>query len=286
VSEAILSRAAAGHASIRVRTMGESQGRPLAAAASPSSTIDLAAARARAAPGTIQVRNLWHEYGSKVVLERVNLDVAPGSFVSITGPSGCGKSTFLRILLGQQAPSRGEVLLDGERLAAEPGPERGVVFQRYSSFPHLSVLDNVALGLELERAPLFGRLFGAARQKAREEARGYLEEVGLGAEAGSYPHALSGGMRQRLSIAQALIRRPKVLLLDEPFGALDPGTREAMHELVVRLWKECGMTVFLVTHDIREGFKLGTRLIVFDRVRDDPQAPERFGATITYDIAL
>jgi NitT/TauT family transport system ATP-binding protein len=236
--------------------------------------------------GTITVRNLWHEYGSKVVLERVNLDVAPGSFVSITGPSGCGKSTFLRILLGQQKPSRGKILLDGEPLASEPGPDRGVVFQRYSSFPHLSVLDNVGLGLELERAPLLGRLFGSARRRAREEALAYLEEVGLAAEANNYPYALSGGMRQRLSIAQALICRPKVLLLDEPFGALDPGTRESMHELVTRLWKECGMTIFLVTHDIREGFKLGTRLLVFDRARDDPQAPERFGATITYDIAL
>jgi NitT/TauT family transport system ATP-binding protein len=236
--------------------------------------------------GTLSVRNLWHEYGAKIVLERVSLDVAPGSFVSITGPSGCGKSTFLRILLGQQRPSRGEVLLDGEPLPPEPGPDRGVVFQRYSSFPHLSVLDNVALGLEFERAPWIGRLFGAARRKAREEAAYYLAEVGLAAEANSYPHSLSGGMRQRLSIAQALITRPKVLLLDEPFGALDPGTRESMHELVLTLWKECGMTIFLVTHDIREGFKLGTRLLVFDKVRDDPQEPERYGATITYDIAL
>jgi NitT/TauT family transport system ATP-binding protein len=240
----------------------------------------------RSPTGTISVRNLWHEYGSKVVLERVSLDVAPGSFVSITGPSGCGKSTFLRILLGQQRPSRGEILLDGEPLTPEPGPDRGVVFQRYSSFPHLSVLDNVALGLEFERAPLLGRLFGAARRRAREEAAQYLDEVGLAAEAENYPHALSGGMRQRLSIAQALIRRPKVLLLDEPFGALDPGTRESMHELVLKLWKECGMTIFLVTHDIREGFKLGTRLLVFDKVRDDPHEPERYGATITYDIAL
>jgi len=240
----------------------------------------------KSATGTISVRNLWHEYGSKIVLERVSLDVAPGSFVSITGPSGCGKSTFLRILLGQQRPSRGQILLDGAPLAPEPGPDRGVVFQRYSSFPHLSVLDNVALGLEFERAPIFGRLFGAARRRAREEAAQYLDEVGLAAEASNYPHALSGGMRQRLSIAQALIRRPKVLLLDEPFGALDPGTRESMHELVLKLWKECGMTIFLVTHDIREGFKLGTRLLVFDKVRDDPHEPERYGATITYDIAL
>ena len=241
---------------------------------------------ATTATGTISVRNLWHEYGRKIVLERVSLDVAPGSFVSITGPSGCGKSTFLRILLGQQCPTRGQILLDGEPLAPEPGPDRGVVFQRYSSFPHLSVLDNVALGLEFERAPRIGRLFGTARRSAREEAAQYLAAVGLAAEAQSYPHALSGGMRQRLSIAQALIRRPKVLLLDEPFGALDPGTRESMHELVLRLWQETGMTIFLVTHDIREGFKLGTRLLVFDKVRDDPHEPERYGATVTYDIAL
>jgi NitT/TauT family transport system ATP-binding protein len=261
-------------------------GESVAEEAAYEKATSASSAVAAKAPGTIAVRNLWHEYGSKIVLERVSLDVAPGSFVSITGPSGCGKSTFLRILLGQQKPSRGQVLLDGKPLAAEPGPDRGVVFQRYSSFPHMTVLDNVALGLEFERSWMLGRLFGAARSRAREEARGYLEEVGLAAEADNHPHALSGGMRQRLSIAQALIRKPKVLLLDEPFGALDPGTRESMHELVTRLWKECGMTVFLVTHDIREGFKLGTRLLVFDRVRDDPHAPERFGATITYDIAL
>jgi NitT/TauT family transport system ATP-binding protein len=235
---------------------------------------------------TISIRNLWHEYGSKIVLESINLEIAPKTFCSVTGPSGCGKSTFLRILLGQQSASRGTVLLDGEPLSAEPGPDRGVVFQRYSVFPHLSVLDNVALGLEFERAPRFGRLFGSARREARAEAAHYLDAVGLGSDAGAYPHQLSGGMRQRLSIAQALIRRPKVLLLDEPFGALDPGTKDSIHELVLRLWEETGMTVFLVTHDIREGFKLGTRLLVFDKVRIDPQAPERYGATITYDIAL
>jgi len=233
----------------------------------------------------ICVRNLWHEYGSKVVLERVSLKIEPGTFCAITGPSGCGKSTFLRILLGQQRASRGSVTLDGAPLACEPGPDRGVVFQRYSVFPHLSVVDNVALGLELERAPRLGRLFGSARRRAREEAVKYLEAVGLGADAGAYPHQLSGGMRQRLSIAQALIRKPKLLLLDEPFGALDPGTKDAIHELVLSLWKETGMTILLVTHDIREGFKLGTRLLVFDKVRHDPHAPERYGATVTYDIA-
>lgn len=234
----------------------------------------------------ISVRNLWHEYGDKVVLERIQLDVAPRSFCALAGPSGCGKSTFLRLLLAQERPTRGEIWLDGERLPGEPGPDRGVVFQRYSVFPHLSVRDNVVLGLELARAPRLGRLFGAARRRAYEEATGYLERVGLAADADAHPHALSGGMRQRLSIAQALICKPRVLLLDEPFGALDPGTKADIHALVLELWRENAMTVFLVTHDLAEGFKLGTRLLVFDRLRHDPHAPGRYGATITYDVPL
>jgi NitT/TauT family transport system ATP-binding protein len=110
--------------------------------------------------------------------------------------------------------------------------------------------------------------------------------VGLARERDTYPHALSGGMRQRLSLAQALIRQPRILLLDEPFAALDPGTKDSIHELVLELWEESGMTIFLVTHDLREGFKLGTRLLILERLRVDPQAPERFGATITYDLKV
>jgi len=234
----------------------------------------------------LSVRNLWHEYGDKVVLERIHLEIASRSFCALAGPSGCGKSTFLRLLLAQEQPTRGEILLDGVPLAREPGPDRGVVFQRYSVFPHLSVLDNVVLGLEFARARFGGRLRGAARRQACEEAEKYLHSVGLGADLDRYPHALSGGMRQRLSIAQALICQPRVLLLDEPFGALDPGTKADIHELVLKLWRETEMTVFLVTHDLAEGFKLGTRLLVFDRVRNDPQAPGRYGATITYDVPL
>lgn len=234
----------------------------------------------------ISVRNLWHEYGDKVVLERLNLEVAARSFCALAGPSGCGKSTFLRLLLAQERPTRGEILVDGEPLAREPGPDRGVVFQRYSVFPHLSVRDNVVLGLEFARARWFGRLFGAQRRRAHEEADYYLGCVGLGGDGDAYPHALSGGMRQRLSIAQALICKPRVLLLDEPFGALDPGTKADIHELVLQLWRDNPMTVFLVTHDLAEGFKLGTRLLVFDRSRHDPQAPSRYGASITYDVPL
>ncbi|MDJ0785268.1 MAG: ATP-binding cassette domain-containing protein [Myxococcota bacterium] len=234
----------------------------------------------------ISVRNVWQEYGDKVVLERVSFELAPHTFCTVAGPSGCGKSTFLRLLLSQETPTRGEIRIDGEPIAPEPMPDRGVVFQRYSVFPHLTVLGNVVLGLEFEGAPFTGRLFGAARRRAEEEASEVLEKVGLFAERHSRPHELSGGMRQRLSIAQTLIKRPRLLLLDEPFGALDPGTRGAMHELVTKLFEEGGMSVFMVTHDLQEAFKLGTRLLVFDKVRVDEQAPERYGANITYDIPL
>ena len=234
----------------------------------------------------IQVKNVWQEYGDQVVLERLNLIVREGEFCTLVGASGCGKSTFLRLLLGQERPSKGEILLAGQPLVAEPDASRGVVFQRYSVFPHLSVLDNVAIGLELPRSPLLGRLFGNAKREARERAAELLRKVGLGHALDKYPSALSGGMQQRLAIAQALITRPRVLLLDEPFGALDPGIRKDMHALLLELWRETGLTVFMVTHDLSEGFSLGTRLLVFDKVRVDPHAPNAFGARITYDIPL
>jgi NitT/TauT family transport system ATP-binding protein len=234
----------------------------------------------------IQVNNVWQEYADQVVLESLNLSIAEGEFCTLVGASGCGKSTFLRLLLGQERASRGQILLAGEPLPAEPDASRGVVFQRYSVFPHLSVLDNVALGLELPRAPLLGRLFGAAKRDARDQAARMLVKVGLGHALDKYPSALSGGMQQRLAIAQALIMQPRVLLLDEPFGALDPGIRKDMHALLLQLWHETRLTVFMVTHDLSEGFSLGTRLLVFDKTRIDPHAPNAFGARITYDIPL
>ncbi|MGQ9368714.1 ABC transporter ATP-binding protein [Azospirillum sp. ST 5-10] len=234
----------------------------------------------------LSVTDLWKEYAGQPVLERINLEVEAGAFCTVVGASGCGKSTFLRLLLSQERPSRGTILLDGAPLPEDPGPDRGVVFQRYSVFPHLTARENVALGLELRASPLLGRLFGAKRRRALEEAERALASVGLEAAAGKYPAELSGGMQQRLAIAQALVLRPKVLLLDEPFGALDPATRGQMHELVSRLWRETRMTVFMVTHDMKEAFALGTRLLVFDKVRHDPQAPAAYGATITYDLPL
>ena len=234
----------------------------------------------------ITVKNVWQQYADQVVLEGLNLSVNEGEFCTLVGASGCGKSTFLRLLLGQESACRGEILLDGQPLASDPDASRGVVFQRYSVFPHLSVLDNVALGLELPRAPLLGRLFGNAKREAREQAAALLTKVGLGHALDKYPAQLSGGMQQRLAIAQALIMKPRVLLLDEPFGALDPGIRKDMHALLLELWRETQLTVFMVTHDLSEGFSLGTRLLVFDKVRLDPHAPGAYGARITYDIPL
>jgi len=198
----------------------------------------------------ITVKNVWQQYGDQVVLEGLNLNVNEGEFCTLVGASGCGKSTFLRLLLGQERASRGEILLDGQTLAGEPDSSRGVVFQRYSVFPHLTVLDNVALGLELPRSPLIGRLFGSAKRDAREQASVLLHKVGLGHSLDKYPAQLSGGMQQRLAIAQALIMKPRVLLLDEPFGALDPGIRKDMHALLLELWRETQLTVFMVTHDL------------------------------------
>jgi NitT/TauT family transport system ATP-binding protein len=230
--------------------------------------------------------DVWVEYGEKIVLEKVTLDIAENAFVSIVGPSGAGKSTFLRLALGQEGPSRGRILLDGEPLRAEPGPDRGVVFQRYSVFPHMSALQNVVFGLECAGAPVLGRLFGKARRQARDDAAQMLAHVGLGDALDVYPRELSGGMQQRLAIAQALIRKPRILLLDEPFGALDPGVRLDMHVLITELWREHGLTILMVTHDIKEAFKLGTRVLAFDKRRRDPQAPHRYGSTAVYDFPL
>ncbi len=235
---------------------------------------------------TISVKRLWKEYDGQVILENINLEVQEHEFVTIVGASGCGKTTFLRMLLGEEDPTRGEFLIDGKPLPDEPGPDRGIVFQRYSVYPHLTVQQNVLLGLEFERSPLIGKLFGAAKREALKKVDAILDEVGLYQARQKYAAELSGGMQQRLAIAQSVIKEPKILLLDEPFGALDPGISADMHRLILRLWEEHRMSIFMITHDIKEGFELGTRLLVFDKTRLDPQAPNAFGATITYDIPL
>lgn len=234
----------------------------------------------------LSLKNIWIEYGEKVVLERISLDIAEGSFVSIIGPSGAGKSSLLRLVLGQEKPTRGRITLDGAPLPAECGPDRGVVFQRYSVFPHLTVLGNTLMGLECAASPFAARLFGAKRRAAIAEAEAMLASVGLSDSLHLYPAQMSGGMQQRLAIAQALIKRPRILLLDEPFGALDPGIRSDMHALISRLWRDHGLTIIMVTHDIKEAFSLGTRVLTLDKRRHDQHAPHRYGAAVVYDLAL
>ena len=234
----------------------------------------------------VEVSDLWVSYDRVPVIERINLAVDEGSLTTIVGASGCGKSTFLRLLLSQERPTRGRIRLAGQPLPPDPTPDRGIVFQRYSVFPHLTVTENLILPLELERARLFGRVHGARRKVLAGEVEAMLERIGLAHARDRYPAQLSGGMQQRLAIAQALLKKPRVLLLDEPFGALDPGIRKDMHELLLGLWAETHMTIFMVTHDLAEAFKLGTRLIVFDKVRHDPHDPSAYGATITYDLPL
>jgi NitT/TauT family transport system ATP-binding protein len=180
-----------------------------------------------------------------------------GEFICVLGPSGCGKSTILRLIAGlepQHPPTVGEILVLGERVQG-PGPDRGMVFQDYTSFDHRTVLDNVTFGLECQRVP----------RKVREElGRQWIQRVGLRVDSDTekYPHELSGGMRQRVAIARTLILRPRIILMDEPFGALDPETRTNMQDLLVSLWREVQATVFFVTHSIEEAVFLGDRVYV------------------------
>ena len=230
----------------------------------------------------VTVSNIFQTYGTRPIIERVNVEVDEGEFISIVGASGCGKSTFLRLLLAQERPTRGEISIAGAPPAREPGLDRGIVFQRYSVFPHMSVRENIVAGESFRRG--WGRFWGAERKAALARADETLARIGLDHVADQYPATLSGGMQQRLAIGQASVARPRVLLLDEPFGALDPGTRIAMHDFLTDLRSETGMTVFMVTHDLEEAFKLGDRVLVFDKPRWDPQDPNLNGATITYDF--
>ncbi len=183
--------------------------------------------------------------------------ISKGEFVCVLGPSGCGKSTILRLIAGlrpQFPATEGEVLVLG-RPVTTPGSDRGMVFQDYTSFDHRSVLDNVAFGLEC---------MGVARAKRNELGRQWIERVGLrvATDEHKYPHELSGGMRQRVAIARTLVLRPRIILMDEPFGALDPQTRMNMQDLLIALWKQVEATVFFVTHSIEEAVFLGDRIYI------------------------
>jgi ABC-type nitrate/sulfonate/bicarbonate transport system ATPase subunit len=190
--------------------------------------------------------------GETLALQATDLDVAENDFVTILGPSGCGKSTLLRIVAGLDHPSTGDVLLDGRRIEA-PGADRGMVFQSYTLFPWLDVLDNVCFGLR-ER--------GLPRAQQLDVARGFVERVGLAGFERHYPKQLSGGMQQRTALARALANGPRMLLMDEPFGALDHQTRELMQELLLGIWEAERKTVLFVTHDIDEAVFMGSRVVV------------------------
>ena len=236
------------------------------------------------------VRGLGKTFKSRPVLRDVSLQVERGEAVGLLGPNGAGKTTSFYCVTGLISPDQGRIYLDGQDITAlQPADvaRLGLVrsFQISAVFPHMSALDNVMFGAECQ-APLAGRLFGRRRREARETAAVMLEHVGLGDALNVYPRELSGGMQQRLAIAQALITHPRILLLDEPFGALDPGVRLDMHELILGLWREHSLTILMVTHDIKEAFKLGTRVLGIDKRRRDPQAPHRYGSTAVYDLPL
>ena len=231
----------------------------------------------------VEIKGIAKAYGPRTIIENINMEVEKGQFISIVGASGCGKSTFLRLLLAQELPTRGEIHIDGAPMAREPGRDQGIVFQRYSVFPHMRVIDNLVAPRAFGSS-FFGRLGAAAKAEEREKAAATLARIGLDHVAEQYPASLSGGMLQRLAIAQALAGDPKVLLLDEPFGALDPGTKIVMHDFLQDLRDETGMTVFMVTHDLEEAFKLGDRVWAFDKPVWDPEDPEANAATITYDF--
>jgi NitT/TauT family transport system ATP-binding protein len=209
-----------------------------------------------------------HRHAPKKVLEHLDLDIFEGQFVAVCGQTGCGKSTMLRMILGAERPKTGRILIDGRELP-RPDRNRGYVPQKYSLFPDKTVLDNITFGPEMEEFGLFGSLtprFFRRRAELRKTAFEYLRQMGLQeSDAGKYPDQLSGGMQQRVAIAQALIMKPKILLMDEAFSALDPATRKDMQSLVRSLWRETGTTILFVTHNIAEAIYLGTRVIVLGK---------------------
>ena len=200
----------------------------------------------------LSLRGVERRFGTTLALQATDLDVAENDFVTILGPSGCGKSTLLRIVAGLDVPTAGSVLLDGRRIDA-PGADRGMVFQSYTLFPWLSVIDNVCFGLR-ER--------GLARARQVDVARGFIAKVGLSGFEHHFPKQLSGGMQQRTALARALANGPRMLLMDEPFGALDHQTRELMQELLLGIWEAEAKTVLFVTHDIDEAVFMGSRVVV------------------------
>ncbi len=245
----------------------------------------------------LAVQNVFRRYqirekgaGMRTVLNGIDLTVKNGEFLTIVGPTGCGKSTFLRLILGSDRPSEGSVTVNNLEVTG-PDRDRGVVFQRYSLFPNMSVEKNVMLGLELEEFSLHSLIFRPfhcrkRRIEFRDRANDYLERVGLLRHKDKYPYELSGGMRQRAAIAQAMVMKPEILLMDEPFGALDIGTREAMQVFVLEQWQQDHQTIIFVTHDLEEAIYLGTRIIVISPYYSEDDGSPGEGSKIVKDVKI
>ena len=223
--------------------------------------------------GTLSIQGLNKQYEVKgealPVLQDISLTIEPGEFVSIVGSSGCGKSTLLRLIIGLEEGYQGEILLDGTRIKGT-NLNRGIVFQEHRLFPWLNVEKNIGLGLLNS-----GLTEGQQRQTIRE----HIELVGLQGFETAYPHQLSGGMSQRVAIARALVNRPDILLLDEPFGALDAMTRAHLQQELHRIWEKEGITMILVTHDVEEAIYLGDKVVVME------PRPGRIRRTIPVPLA-
>ncbi|PIG93783.1 ABC transporter ATP-binding protein [Gloeocapsopsis sp. IPPAS B-1203] len=202
----------------------------------------------------LEIHNLNKHFGTKegalVVLKDINMAIERGEFICAVGASGSGKSTLLRQIAGLDTPTTGEVRIDGKRVTS-PGPDRGMVFQHYTLYPWMNVQENTEFGLKLQGVP---------KKERREQASYYLNVVGLTQFARALPKELSGGMKQRVAIARALASEPDVLLMDEPFGALDIHTKESMHEFMLDLWQRTNLTIFMITHDVEEAVFLSNRI--------------------------
>jgi NitT/TauT family transport system ATP-binding protein len=222
----------------------------------PSTAVAERFARLKERPVILDVRSLCKSFCSGGVvhqaLDRISFRVHRREFTCVLGPSGCGKSTLIRTIAGLESPTSGEILLDGHQVKG-PGPDRGMVFQGYTLFPWLTVKKNVMFGLQMS---------GQAASIAESEAREWIALVGLSKFENSYPHQLSGGMKQRVAIARALANRPRILLMDEPFGALDAQTRSQMQAYLLQIWKNLDVTILFITHDLDEAVYLSDRILV------------------------
>jgi NitT/TauT family transport system ATP-binding protein len=241
----------------------------------------------------LEVKSLSHSFGNYRVLDNIQLQVFPGQIVAVVGPSGCGKSTLLKAILGTDPPTSGEILTDGIPVR---GPNRnvGIVYQNYSLYDFLNAEQNVSFGLKLDETSFLTRFFAirkyfALRKTHLSKSRDFLKQVGLESACGKYPHEMSGGMKQRVAVAQAFIMRPKIVLLDEPFGALDEAMREDLQLMLLRFYQENLLakqegrrpeyTILMVTHELNEAIYVADRVIGLSRFHTHGEQ----GAAIVYD---